>query len=276
MTQLDASAIKEVRDLALAEHLTHDLSETTFSAVVLPEGYRIQRLEHLNEMRDRFRGCMNTTSIDDFVRYSIQNAMFESNPAGCFINADAMEAVSIFNIGSIIEPGHADNTASIALKKTAPFRALLDINGRKNRQKDLAEWLEDWRDYLLAFDAEGNEMIIKQAVSAIRRISIEAMSTSDHEDQDFSAKRSVMESVEAKSKETMPVAFEFKCVPYEGLTDRRFSLRLSILASDTPQLVLRIIQLETAEEAIATEFRDLLIEKFTDKPVNTFIGSFKA
>ncbi|MBK5145284.1 DUF2303 family protein [Budviciaceae bacterium BWR-B9] len=141
MTQLDASAIKEVRDLALAEHLTHDLSKTTFSAVVLPDGYKIQRLEHLNGIRDRFRGSMITTSIDDFVRYSIQNATLESNPAGCFINADAMEAVSIFNIGNIDQPGHADNTASIVLKKTAPFRALLDINGRKNRQKDLAEWL---------------------------------------------------------------------------------------------------------------------------------------
>ncbi len=275
MTQLDASAIDQVRDLVLSDHLTKDLKETNFHAIVLPDGYHIHKLEHLNLLRDRFRGLMSTTSIADFVKYAV-NSAFEDEPAGCFINADEMEAVCIFNIGTISEPGHADNKASIALKKTAPFRAVLDINGRKNRQKELAEWLEDWRDYLLAFDADGNVMSIKQAVSAIRRISIEAMSTSDHEDQDFSAKRSVMESVEAKSKEIMPVAFEFKCVPYEGLTDRPFSLRLSILASDNPQLVLRIIQLETAEEAIATEFRDLLIEKFTDKPVNTFIGSFKA
>ena len=33
---------------------------------------------------------------------------------------------------------------------------------------------------------------------------------------------------------------------------------------------------EAQEEAIANEFRDLLIEKFTDKPVETFIGNFKA
>lgn len=276
MTQLDASAITEIKDLTLAGHYTKGLNAVASDIAVLPSGYNVVNLEKFNLYRDRFRGCMSTTSIADFVRYSIQNAELGTIPAGCFINANEMEAVSIFNIGTIDAPGHADNTASIALKKTAPFRAVLDINGRKNRQKELAEWLEDWRDYLLAFDADGKVMSIKQAVSAIRRISIESMSTSDHEDQDFSAKRSVMESVEAKSKEIMPVAFEFKCVPYEGLTERPFSLRLSILASDTPQLVLRIIQLETAEEAIATEFRDLLIEKFTGKPVNTFIGSFKA
>ncbi|WP_140921038.1 YfdQ family protein [Limnobaculum xujianqingii] len=276
MTQLDASAINEIKDLTLAGHHTRGLDAVASDIAVLPSGYNVVNLEKFNLYRDRFRGCMSTTSIDDFVRYSIQTADFEASPAGCFINADAMEAVSIFNLGNVANPGHADNTASIALKKTAPFRALLDINGRKNRQKDLAEWLEDWKEYLLAFDAEGAEKSIQQAVSAIRRITIESISSSDHEDQDFSAKRSVMESVEAKSKEVMPVAFEFKCVPYEGLTERRFSLRLSILASDTPQLVLRIVQLETAEEAIAMEFRDLLIEKFTDKPVNTFIGSFKA
>jgi uncharacterized protein YfdQ (DUF2303 family) len=40
-----------------------------------------------------------------------------------------------------------------------------------------------------------------------------------------------MQSIEASSKDVMPVAFEFKCVPYEGLGERRFSLRNSLLKS---------------------------------------------
>lgn len=56
------------------------------------------------------------------------------------------------------------------------------------------------------------------------------------------------------------------------LGERRFSL----LKSGEPVFVLRIVRLEAQEEAIANEFRDLLIEKFTDKPVETFIGNFKA
>ncbi|MBW7620714.1 DUF2303 family protein [Citrobacter portucalensis] len=31
------------------------------------------------------------------------------------------------NLGTIDEPGHADNTATLKLKKTAPFSALLSI-----------------------------------------------------------------------------------------------------------------------------------------------------
>ncbi len=93
---------------------------------------------------------------------------------------------------------------------------------------------------------------------------------------DFSGKRSVMESIEAKTKDIMPVAFEFKCIPYEGLAERAFKLRLSILANDTPVLVVRIIQLESVEESIASEFRDLLIEKFSGSVVETYIGTFNA
>jgi uncharacterized protein YfdQ (DUF2303 family) len=74
----------------------------------------------------------------------------------------------------------------------------------------------------------------------------------------------------------MPVAFEFKCVPYEGLAERRFKVRMSILASNQPLLVLRITQLEAYEEEMAVEFRDLLVEKFTDSKVETYIGVFNA
>ncbi|MCP6457174.1 YfdQ family protein, partial [Klebsiella pneumoniae] len=50
----------------------------------------------------------------------------------------------------------------------------------------------------------------------------------------------------------------------------------SLLKSNDPVFVLRIVQLEAQEEAIANEFRDLLTGKFDGKPVETFIGTFKA
>ncbi|MCV1684551.1 DUF2303 family protein, partial [Escherichia coli] len=101
----------------------------------------------------------------------------------------------------------------------------------------------------------------------VRKITIEANQTADFEDNDFSGKRSLMESVEAKTKDIMPVAFEFKCVPFEGLKERPFKLRLSIITGDRPVLVLRIIQLEAVQEEMANEFRDLLVEKFKDSKV---------
>lgn len=273
--QLDGSAIKQVQDLVLSGYYMEDIQRLACPTAVLPAGTGIESLERFSSERFRFRGAMETTSIDDFVRYSSGYAK-ENEKARCFIDADNMLARSIFNIGTLDNPGHADNVASIKLKKTAPFRALLSINGDHLNQKQIAEWLEDWSDYLIAFDADGNTMKIAQAAQAVRRITIQQTNASDHEDGDFSGKKSLMQSIEASSKDVMPVAFEFKCVPYEGLGECAFSLRNSLLKSNDPVFVLRIVQLEAQEEAIANEFRDLLIGKFDGKPVEAFIGTFKA
>ncbi|HAT2727207.1 TPA: YfdQ family protein [Citrobacter freundii] len=275
MSQLDNGTFQQVKDLVLSGYHLNDIQDLACPTALLPQGTSVESLERFSLERFRFRGAMTTTSIDDFARYSKGYAS-AAEPARCFIDADNMTARSVFNIGSLDNPGHADNVAAITLKKTAPFRALLQIDGQRLKQKQIAEWLEDWSDYLLAFDADGNTMQISQAAQAVRRITIQSATQQDHETGDFAGKRSLMQSVEASSKEVMPVAFEFKCVPYEGLGERRFSLRNSLLTGDEPSFVLRIVQLEAQEEAIANEFRDLLISKFDGESVETFIGNFKA
>ncbi|HDG1673027.1 TPA: DUF2303 family protein [Kluyvera cryocrescens] len=275
MTQLDSAAIQDVQKLTLSSFALEKVRETACPTALIPDNAGIESLERFDLERFRFRGSMETTSIDDFVRYSTGYSSDET-PARCFIDADNMRARSIFNIGTLVNPDHADNTASIGLKQTAPFRALLAIDGTRLSQKQIAEWLEDWKDYLLAFDADGNSMQITQAAQAVRRVTIQQATQSDHEDSDFSGKKSLMQSIEASSKDVMPVAFEFKCVPYEGLGERAFSLRNSLLKSGEPCFVIRIVQLEAQEEAIANEFRDLLISKFDGEPVETFIGKFSA
>ncbi|UPK82557.1 YfdQ family protein [Proteus vulgaris] len=275
MSQLDGTAISQIQNMAVASLSLEAIEKSLCPAIVLPNDFKVSSLENLQEGRFRFRGEMKTTSISDFVKYSIKNAVEEG--VSCFIDADEMSAETIFNIGTIGEPGHADNTALVKLKQTAPFSALLKIDGVKHRQKELAEWLEDWRDYLMAFDADGNVLDIKQAISAVRRITIESTRSAEHEDHDFSAKRSVLENVEARSKDVMPTAFQFTCTPYDELTERNIKLRYSVLTGgDVPTLVLRIVQLENLEEKIAQEFRNLLCDEFDESDIETFIGKFSA
>ncbi len=179
--QLDSSAINQIKDLVLSGYHLNDIHGLSCPTTILPEGSAVASLERFALERYRFRGAMDTTSIDDFVRYSAGYAK-EDEKARCFIDADNMLARSIFNIGTLDNPGHADNVASIKLKKTAPFRALLSINGDHLNQKQIAEWLEDWSDYLIAFDADGNTMKIAQAAQAVRRVTIQQTNASDHED----------------------------------------------------------------------------------------------
>ncbi|HDU2616186.1 YfdQ family protein [Proteus terrae] len=275
MSQLDGNAISQIQNMAVASLSLDAIEKSLCPAIVLPNDFKVSSLENLQEGRFRFRGEMKTTSISDFVKYSIKNAIDEG--VSCFIDADEMSAETIFNLGTIGEPGHADNTAVVKLKQTAPFTALLKMDGVKYRQKELAEWLEDWRDYLMAFDADGNVLDIKQAISAVRRITIESTRSAEHEDADFSAKRSVLENVEARSKDVMPTAFQFTCTPYDELKERSIKLRYSVLTGgDVPVLVLRIVQLENLKEQIAQEFRNLLCDEFDESEIETFIGKFSA
>ena len=146
---LDATAINQIHALISAQGVNEIISKIGADAVALPENFRIHDLEKFNLNRFRFRGALSTASIDDFTRYSKDLA---DEGTRCFIDADNMRAVSVLNLGTIDEPGHADNTATLKLKKTAPFSALLSVNGERNSQKSLAEWIEDWADYLVGFD----------------------------------------------------------------------------------------------------------------------------
>ncbi len=275
MSQLNGDAISQITELAISGVRLNAVENMPCPAVAVPNGLEIVNLERYQNGRYRFRGSLKTTSINDFVKYSVGYS--DAPGVRCFIDAEDMTARTIFNLGTIEYPGHADNSALIVLKKTSPFSAVLSVNGRKQGQKELAEWLEDWRDHLLAFDADGNVLDIKQAIGAVRRITIESSRSSDHEDSDFSARRSVMENVEAKSKDIMPAAFDFKCTPYDELQERAIKLRYSILTSqDTPTLVLRIVQLENLQELMAQEFRDILSAKFEETQIETFIGNFSA
>lgn len=100
MTQLNSGAIQDVQKLTLSAFSLDKVRETACPAAVLPDNASIESLERFGLERFRFRGAMETTSIDDFARYSTGYASAET-PARCFIDADNMRARSIFNIGTL-------------------------------------------------------------------------------------------------------------------------------------------------------------------------------
>ncbi|KMJ42614.1 hypothetical protein ABT74_06625 [Salmonella enterica subsp. enterica serovar Typhimurium] len=134
MSQLDSGTFQQVKDLVLSGYHLNDIQGLACPTALLPAGTGVESLERFALERFRFRGTMTTTSIEDFVRYSKGYAS-ATEKARCFIDADHMTARSVFNIGTLDNPGHADNAASITLKQTAPFRALLQINGERPETK---------------------------------------------------------------------------------------------------------------------------------------------
>lgn len=251
---MDKDAIQLIQDTAVTAAL---IPSEAMHIVALPQSASVHDLEKYLPDRRRFRGKLETTVLDSFVDY-----VKAGSSATCFIDTDAMKAVALFNLGTRENPGHCDDMAIINLQLTAPMTALRSFNGKLMSQKELAEWMEDWHTHISAASKDGNEMPLAKAIAAVRAITIESASKSEHKDDDFKAARTAMESIEAKSKDGLPAFLHFSCIPYNGLMQRTFILRISVLTShEKPVLKYLITQLEVQQEEMAKEFQGLIQDK---------------
>jgi uncharacterized protein YfdQ (DUF2303 family) len=83
-----------------------------------------------------------------------------------------------------------------------------------------------------------------------------------------------MDQIEARSKETLPVALLFNVIPFEGLTEQQIKFRLSVITSgQQPVLKLRWIGEEVQREDIAQKFKAVLEDKIGEA-ASLALGSF--
>jgi uncharacterized protein YfdQ (DUF2303 family) len=258
---MDRSAIEAIGQLAI-EAANANRLDTNTPAIILtdPSGsQKLVNIEHLQEGRSRYRGTFATNDMGAFAVYvttTVENNT-PPTPAKGFIDPDKMCATAYFNLGDHEHPGHGDNTASLKLKPTAAYAALLAAtNARAHDQRSLHDFLEDWRDNItVLYDGQPKENSVPAALAAIRDITIAQAREVSHVERDFGASKSAMESVDAHSKLTLPSGFDFRAVPYEGLQERTFRLRLGVnTGGDKLTLALRIQQAEQISEDIARDF----------------------
>jgi len=243
--------------------------------VALPNGVTIHDLEGYMPAPARFRGSFSTNYIEEFKTY-----LNDSGSASIFVNADAMQAKAIFDIGTIHKPGHREHISVLNLEKTIPYVAMLQALGNTFNQRELAEWLEQWRDYLepvgeLDIDGKNRKFEggIARSIAAVRTIDIKETVSRGSVVENFRAEKSMLESVEVSSKLEMPFGFIFSCRPYSDLFKRWFVLRLSITNSEPPKLRLRAMDYEIQKEEMAKEFAALIIDKKRESD-KVYIGTF--
>ncbi|WP_425328322.1 DUF2303 family protein [Pseudomonas nitroreducens] len=267
--------MKEALQLIIANAVTAANATVTGSAgkmAVVPEGFKLHSLEKLEAQRNRFRGALATSSLADFVTYVKERANTASHG---FVDKENMACRVIFNLGDTEQPGHGDDSATLRLEPTAAYAALQRIAGKNLQQKDLAEWMEDWRDFLQAVTPDDQDMNLVQAIAAVRNITIKASSERTNVEGNFNAQRSAMDQIEAASQDTLPGSLIFSSAPYDGLPVRNFVLRLSVLTGEAkPVLKLRWVAEEQIREEIAQDFKDLLATDIADATSLT-IGTFE-
>lgn len=287
---MDETAIDAIASLAVTAEKANRL-DTYIPAVVLrnADGQQtIKSIEHLQPYRSRFRGTFNTNSLQDFAQYVTAHV-----GGNGFINAATLSADVIFNLiqngptavppdQTSKLPGHADHRAILKLDQTPAFAALNRVAvGGKLSQKGIAEWLEDWWDYLAADypDATDNSASdptrMRKALAAVRKVKIKATGESVHTDKDFGASRSALEDVEASSEAGLPRGFRFTCQPCEDLPSMVFYLRLGVVPdAEKPLFHLRWGKRDTDIEAIGQAFKTKLRDTIGDA-ATMLIGIFE-
>lgn len=260
-------ALQHIGDLATA---AQQLPPTACPVVALPSDLNIKSLEPFLTGRCRFRGKLHTTSIRDFADYSIA---VDGKSAAGFVDQEKMACTIFYNLGTTTEAGHADHTATLQLKPTALYTAVQKIAGQGLSQKQLAEWLEDWRDSLNITDENGDPMTAALACAAVRDIKMKATSERQHTEGDFSASRSAMDAIEAAAKDRTPTEITVHVTPYEGLPSVEITLRLSIITGEQPLLKPRWVREEKQREEIAQSFKTVLQQEVGGAATLT-IGTF--
>ncbi|MCY1277522.1 hypothetical protein D9M68_345810 [compost metagenome] len=155
--------------------------------------------------------------------------------------------------------GHCRHQARLSLRQSGAYAALRAFLGSALSQRDMSDWLEDWRDNLAVFNAAGEPMHILQVVQAARSLSIEEFKKRQSVISETRATQSAFEQLEAKSEYPIPHALVFTGVPYDGLPARQFAVRLNILTSgNTSTFRPRMMQEEVQQETIAQDFKALL------------------
>ncbi|WP_160286516.1 DUF2303 family protein [Pseudomonas knackmussii] len=267
--------MKEALQLILSNAIAAAATRVTGSAgamAVVPEGFKLHSLEKLEAHRNRFRGALSTSSLADFVTYVKERA---DELTHGFVDKDSMSCRVIFNLGNADLAGHADDFATLALQPTAAYAALQRLAGQRLSQKDLAEWMEDWRDFLQAITPTDEVLPLVQAIAAVRNITIKASSERTTVEGNLNASRSAMDQVEAASQDTLPGSLIFSCPPFDGLPVRNFVLRLAVITTEAkPVIKLRWVGEEQVREEIAQEFKELLAAEIADSTSLT-IGTFK-
>jgi len=267
---MDAATIEKIGGLSVAAQLTSVPSGLEKKVFAVHEDIALHSMEPYAPGRFRFRGSMVTNSIADFIGY------VKRHKGEGFIDGDSLKAKVFHNLGDKVDPGHADWTSTLGLKKTSAFETMLGINGKPLSQQAAVDFLEDWLPNIQGIGQEGEKLAVPKCIGIIRKISIEAKSKVETTQENFKNAQSAFESIEATSENGLPEGFQFSCVPYLGLPERTFFLRLSVLtesATKTPRLTLRIVKMEAEHEAIVQDFKELLIREIGDDATLT-IGAF--
>lgn len=258
---MDHSAIQKIRDLSSPEDINNRLARITHNTVIVsPDSLRMTDLEEFLPSKRRMQATMRTEELESFAAYcEHMTSQFDlATFLPVFVDAEAMSAKAVFDFGTVETPLHGDNQAVLALTKTAEYQGFLNINNCQTSQRGFAEWMEDFKENVTAYDSKGEKLSFAGAVDAVRKYEVSEKTEAGSEERNFSSRKTAMTEVSTKNADKMPAFIGFRCKPYADLKEREIMARVSVLNGRSPEFVVRAILFEKVKEEIAKEFCELV------------------
>lgn len=287
----NAETIQKLQDDAVAIAINNEAGNEELPILAIPQGMKLESVEHLMPAPQRFKGQFKTGQIEEFVKYGNSNGN-----ASVFVNQDDMSAKAYFDFGSPSMPEHRDHTAELTLKRTPEFKKLIAIDGDTLSQRDLVEMLEDYHANIITLGKEavpGDEapvIDLVSAIKAVRNTKVKTEAESETKIEDLSESQSTFAQMEVKnSAGHLPAYIDWKCTPSTGLKlplqaqgqgddeneERTFRVRVSAITNgDRVVFKLRIIQLEEHKQIVSQAFKDQL-ESDLNEDFQVRIGTWR-
>lgn len=275
---IDKETIEALSQANAITSANADLAQAAYNrgVVALPENFGLVDVEKYMKQPLYFRGTMSTSSLRDFARYVGVN--HQPSTTMVFIDPSNMLAKAVMDMGTSDKPGHGAHRAVFKSERTAEFSRMIQVVNNPPSQRDLAEWLEDYSEFVDDITSvDGLSMSTPAAVAAIRSVTIDIINSADNTEGQLSAERSEFESVAARSKRGMlPAIITMRVKPYVDLAYRTFAMRLTISAGERgPRIGLKLIRYETHVQEMGEELCHIVDEKVTSEAagVKVLIGT---
>ena len=242
--------------------------------ILVPQGIDMRDVEIYQEYRRRFRGTFETDDILAFGGYVIRSAQPVEQPPLVYVNAP--EAVCYFDQGDAVHPGHCDHRAELTVTWTPFWKAMREIAGRWQTQRDLIEWLIDWNQELSGIDKDGATMTVEQIIAAVRRIDVQSSAKSTTNVDNMAESRSRFQQMRADNEEALPKQILFSQPAYfeTDIVEGKMDVYLSLEEDNPPRIKLRLRSAEAVEDFVKASFEKAVSEACASKAL-TIKGRFQ-
>lgn len=224
-----------------------------------------------------------TPSINEGVRYIVDNAKdfnVDDGRVESYIDIQGtLECHTVFNIGSLANPGFADIKASIKPKPTAEWNAVLALSKQKiHSVSDMLDFIADWSGRISFYkdsepEAPGEQLPYAKVCKTLRDMKVKNSKEANFKQSANSESQGMLVNSVVESEDPLAELMVFRLEPYADLKPVDVYVSLAYRTDgDHPTIVTRIIGLEKMIENIGNNFMETIREKVGENSA-FYIGS---